>query len=103
MAGSLFENHVIADIYKKELHKKSRAELYYYRTTKGLEVDLIIDRKIRREFIEIKLNATFNHKWLKPIELLKSKEDMGYLLYPGKPQNYLEGILVMNYVDYAKI
>ncbi len=38
-----------------------------------------------------------------PIELLKSKEDMGYLLYPGKPENYLEGIFVMNYVDYAKI
>lgn len=101
MAGSLFENYVIADIYKKELHMKSHAELYYYRTSKGLEVDLIIDRKTRRDFIEIKLNSTLNFRWLKPIEELKTGEDRGILLYPGKSQAYTNSIHVMNYLDYC--
>lgn len=101
MAGSLFENYVIADIYKRELHTKSHAELYYYRTSKGLEVDLIIDRKTRREFIEIKLNATLNFKWLRPIETLKTAADLGFLLYPGKPQDYVKDIQIMNYLKYC--
>jgi hypothetical protein len=101
MAGSLFENYIIADIYKRELHTKSHAELYYYRTDRGLEVDLIIDRKTRREFIEIKLNATLNFNWFKPIEELKATEDQGILLYSGKPQAYTDNIQAMNYLDYC--
>jgi hypothetical protein len=64
-------------------------------------VDLIIDRKTRREFIEIKLNATLNFNWFKPIEELKATEDQGILLYSGKPQAYTDNIQAMNYLDYC--
>ncbi len=100
MAGSLFENYVIADLYKKELHTKSNAELYYYRVHQGIEIDLIIDRKSMREWIEIKHSATFNIHWLKAIETLILPEDRGFLLYTGKPQPYTKQIQIMNYVDY---
>lgn len=101
MAGSLFENYVIADLYKKELHTKSNAELYYYRVHQGIEIDLIIDRKSTKEWIEIKHSSTFNIHWLKSIETLISKQDHGFLLYTGKPQPYTKQIQVMNYADYS--
>jgi uncharacterized protein len=105
MAGSLFENYVIADIYKKELHTKSNAELYYYRVHQGIEIDLIIDRKFSKEWIEIKHSSTFNMHWLKSIETLIStkdpKLDQGFLLYTGKPQPYTKQIKIMNYAAYA--
>ena len=54
MAGALFENYVIADIYKKIKHRKLNFDLYYFRTNHGIEVDLIVDKKHSKEFIEIK-------------------------------------------------
>lgn len=102
MAGSLFENGVIADIYKNQLHHKTHTDLYYFRTHSGLEVDLILDRKSSRDFIEIKLNSTFSTRWLKPMEDIMSTTDKGYLLYPGQAQPYTPNIQILNYVDYCR-
>ena len=54
MAGSIFENYIISEILKKEIHAKTNAELFYLRTSSMLEIDLIIDRKQYKEMIEIK-------------------------------------------------
>lgn len=83
MAGSLFENYVISEIMKKETHANSHAELFYYRTSGGMEVDLIIDRKNHRELIEIKSGETFRPKMLWAMESLLEKSDNGWLLYNG--------------------
>ena len=48
MKGAIFENYIIAEIFKKEKHIKSHADFYYYRTSAGDEVDLIIDHKTHR-------------------------------------------------------
>lgn len=68
MAGSIFENHIVSEIIKKELHNKTLAEIYYLRTTNGIEIDLIIDRKRYKEFIEIKNSETFLPKMVKPMK-----------------------------------
>jgi len=101
MAGSIFENFVIADIYKNELHRKSHHDLYYIRTHNGVEVDLVVDRNSYREFIEIKLNSTFNHRWVKPMEQFITEKDKGYLLYSGNQQPYTQQIQIINYLDYC--
>lgn len=102
LLGSLFENYMVSEILKREIHLKSHAELYFYRTSNGEEVDLIIDRKQRREFIEIKAGETFTPKMSRAIENLCDKESTGYLLYRGKSVPYLPTIHVMNYQDYLK-
>ena len=100
MAGSLFENYVIADLYKDALHRKTHTELYYLRTHSGVEIDLIIDHKSFREFIEIKLSATFNHHWLKPMEsFLTDPKDQGVLLYTGQDLAYTPSIQVQHYLS----
>ncbi|HTM64623.1 MAG TPA: ATP-binding protein [Gammaproteobacteria bacterium] len=100
MLGSIFENYIISDILKRELHNKSHAELFYFRSSNGEEIDLIIDRKQTRELIEIKAGETFTPRMSKEIEKLKDQNDVGYLLYRGKSMEYLPDIHIMNYQNY---
>jgi uncharacterized protein len=100
MLGNLFENYLVSDILKREMHNKSHAELYFYRSSNGEEIDLIIDRKQTRELIEIKAGETFTPRMTKEIEKLKGQNTRGYLLYRGKTIPYLPEVNVMNYKEY---
>lgn len=100
MSGALFENYVIAEILKKEMHDNTDASLYYYRTSNGVEVDLIVDRKQYREWIEIKKTATFHPRITNPIESLMSENDKGYLLFQGQETPYLPNVFVIPFEKY---
>ena len=102
MAGSIFENHVVSEILKKELHQKSLAELFYLRTSHGVEVDLIIDRKQKKELIEIKKISTFKIKMADGIKQFLEPQDQGFLLYNGEDYSYKDNIKVINYTSYLK-
>ncbi len=98
--GPLFENYLIAEIYKRELHTKSGSELFYYRTSNGVEVDLIIDQKDSRDFIEIKATQTFHVGHIRSLELLKKKKERGILLYQGKTLPYSDNISIVFFQEY---
>lgn len=102
MAGAIFENYVISEIFKREVHAKSFAELFYYRTSKGDEVDLIVDRKTTKEIFEIKLNSTFTPRMVGQLNDLLAKEpgSKGYLLYTGETLPYSANIRLFNFSEY---
>jgi len=100
MAGSLFENYIVSEILKKELHNKTMAEIYYLRTSNGVEVDLIIDRKNRKEFIEIKNSQTFTPRMLAAMNEFIEKDDKGYLIYRGENFAYSPPVKIINYQNY---
>lgn len=100
MKGSIFENYVIADIIKKEMHRKSHAEFYYYRTSNGEEVDLIVDYKTHRELIEIKCSHTFHPRMIRQIDKIIEKNDSGMVLYCGKTMPYGTDLKIVNYQEY---
>jgi len=100
MAGALFENYVIAEIYKHELLDPSHKQLCYYRTNHGEEIDLIIDRSNRKEVFEIKNTHTFKASMIKQLKQLWEPSDKGYLLYNGKKLDVDPHIKVINYHDY---
>jgi uncharacterized protein len=100
LAGSLFENYIISEIMKKEIHQDTHAELFYFRSSNGLEIDLIIDRKKSRELIEIKNCETFRPKILATIATIFETNDSGNLLYCGKDLPYSKTIKVSNYKNY---
>ncbi len=102
MSGSLFENYIVSEILKKEKHQNSHAELFYFRTTNGSEVDFIIDRKRYKEIIEIKNTETFRPKMIKTVESLLEKDDRGYLLYCGKDIPFDKNIDILNYKKYLE-
>ena len=101
--GPLFENYVISEIYKKELHLRSSAELFYYRTSNGVEIDLIIDRKPNHQFIEIKASQTYRHEMTRSLLQLKNNKDQAFLLYRGKPVESTPGLRIVNYRSFLEV
>jgi predicted AAA+ superfamily ATPase len=101
MCGPIFENFVISEIMKKMKHSNNKANLFFYRTNHGVEIDLIVDRKLDRDLIEIKYSETFKPSMAKAIEgLMAKKNQKGYVLYNGRDINYSERILAINYKSY---
>ncbi len=99
LAGPLFENYVISEIYKKELHTASDASLYYLRTQDKSEVDLIIDRKNKQEWFEIKKSSTLKTDMLKTLKSYQEEADQSFLIYQGKKESY-QGIQIIPFEDY---
>lgn len=56
--GSIFENMVIMEKMKHYAEKGERPPLYFYRTSKGQEVDLLIDQGDHLDAYEIKFSST---------------------------------------------
>ncbi len=102
MAGSLFENYIISEVTKRELHQKSNAELFYYRTNHGVEVDLIIDRKQNKEFIEIKSTETYTARMKSAVAGLVGEEDKAFLIYKGETLNLDPVVQIVNYKQYLQ-
>lgn len=98
--GSLFENYVVAEIYKKELHTRTGADLFYFRESNGNEIDLIIDRKLRREYIEVKASHTFRTDMARTLTKFKNAGEQGYVIYQGKEIESSSDLKIVNYKSY---
>jgi predicted AAA+ superfamily ATPase len=106
LTGAIFENFVIAEIYKKSLHAKSNTELYYLRANNNNEIDLIVDKAQNRQFIEIKSLQTLKVKMLQQLSLFKTEESKSssnteaILLYQGDSRPDYDNIKIRNFADY---
>lgn len=103
MAGSIFENYIIAEIVKKESHCGGKSQFYFLQTSHGTEIDLIINRPQSREFIEIKNSYTFRPQMVKTLEKTLPDQQKGYLVYRGANMPYHELVSIVNYDDFLKI
>lgn len=99
LSGALFENYVISEIYKKELHLAQDSDIFYYRTQDKAEIDLIIDRKSKREMIEIKKSATLKPDHLRTLKMYQTQIDQSFLIYQGRKDS-IDNIKVLPYDEY---
>lgn len=67
LRGGLYENLVIVDLLKRSLNRASDDRFWFYRDSKGHEVDLVIERGTRLVPIEIKSAATFDDSFVRGI------------------------------------
>lgn len=102
MCGAIFENYIVAEIMKNHLHRKTDVELFYYRTSSGDEIDLIVDYKKRKDLIEIKHSSTSKTSMFETMKKIITADDNGYLLYNGKEFPYAKNIKAINYQDYLQ-
>jgi predicted AAA+ superfamily ATPase len=65
LRGSLFENLVIAEALKYRFNQGKRSNLYFYRDSKGNEVDLILTNEPDLFPIEIKAGMTITRDYFK--------------------------------------
>ncbi len=99
LKGPVFENYIVSEVLKRELHARTHAELYYLRTSNAEEIDLIIDRKKTKELIEIKASETFHPRMSKTLDKFLEKGDKGLVIYQGKARQH-DPVTVVNYKDY---
>ena len=71
MGGALFEGLVISEAIKIFSAKGKRADLFFWRSHDGLEVDLIIQIGTKLFPVEIKLTATPGIKHVEPLNKFK--------------------------------
>ncbi len=72
-AGHLFENMVVMEKIKRFAEKGARAPCYFYRTSAGLEVDLLVDLGDRFEAYEIKFSSSPNAEMTRALVQFKSE------------------------------
>ncbi len=72
MAGAMFENYVISEIYKSYANSgiETRSRLAYYRDNNGKEIDLMIIENGKLYPVEIKMNADPGKNALKNFSVL---------------------------------
>ncbi|MDE2798121.1 MAG: ATP-binding protein, partial [Gemmatimonadota bacterium] len=100
MAGALFENYILSQVLKHHKHTNRRSEFYFYRTSHGVEVNLVIDMGQTRHFVEIKKTATFRPRLIKTLNTLASQADTATLIYQGDTLPDYGNIRICNWSNY---
>ncbi len=65
--GSLFENLIIADAYKRTYHLGSRPLYNFFRDSNGKEIDLVLETPSKTQLWEIKATETFHPRLIRPL------------------------------------
>ena len=99
LAGAMFENYIVSEVIKKELHQATQADLYFLRTQDKSEIDLIVDRKQSKDFIEIKKSASFSPRMATALKKYAIGKCRKIILYNGEAYRYGD-VEVINYKDY---
>ncbi|MFN8359486.1 MAG: ATP-binding protein [Candidatus Kapaibacterium sp.] len=86
--GALFENYVVNELLKHKFNTGSPVNLYYWRDSLGVEIDILLDTGRTLYPIEIKASETFQESHLKPMQQWQriSKITRGLLLYDGEQE-----------------
>jgi predicted AAA+ superfamily ATPase len=101
LRGAIFENWVVVETLKSFLNTGAEAPLYFWRDSKGNEVDLIIDRGDTLEPIEVKSTSTFHPSLtdgLRNFNALR-KRPGGTLRYAGDTSFSFQGIDIRSWRD----
>jgi predicted AAA+ superfamily ATPase len=91
LRGAIFESWVVAEVYKSLVHNGVQPGLFHYRETRGLEIDLLIDRGDQFDAVEIKSAATAAAGFFKNLqrfsdrmkEAAPSRTIKSYVVYGG--------------------
>lgn len=90
MGGAIFETAVITEVFKTLTHRGEEPALYFWRTARGEEVDLVVDTGAQLIPVEIKLTATPNPGMANGIvafqQALETKAGAGWVVHPGEMQ-----------------
>ena len=84
---ALFENLVVLEFFKANLHAGRSAELFYWRDNNGLEVDLIFEHQGAVQAVEIKSGSSYLPEWrrsLRKWQGLAQAQSTPWLVYGGE-------------------
>jgi uncharacterized protein len=97
LKGNIFENYIISELIKTELHLKTNTGYYFIRTSNGEEIDFVVIKNGIPHYYEIKSSYTFKLSMLKGIESLIGEKEIGSIIYRGKDLKIKNKYTIYNY------
>jgi len=106
--GALFENLVISEIIKYQMHKGRRPSVYYWRESNGVEIDCIVESSHGEMVVlEIKGGQTYNVDYLRNLKLFPSAEVKGnvkkLVIYTGHNKSTIRDIEVITWEEFSSV
>lgn len=87
MGGAIMETAVVSEIIKSLTHRGFDPQVYFWRTTAGTEVDIVVADGTRLVPIEVKLSATPRAGMASAVKTFQNdfgdKAIAGYVVHPG--------------------
>jgi hypothetical protein len=104
--GALFENLVISEIVKSQVHRGKRPSVWYWRESNGLEIDCIVGKGGNRiDALEIKAGQTFNSDYLKNLKSFPGgsvdQQIKKTVVYRGGESTVAGEIEVLSWTDFT--
>ncbi len=101
LRGSLFENMIVVEYFKRRYNKGLDARCFYFRDNHGNEIDLVIPSGNKLESVEIKSSQTYHTSFLKGLnffnkvypERCKNK----LLIYDGDDIGEINDTMILNF------
>ncbi len=88
MGGHIMETAVVSEVYKTLAHRGEEPNLYFWRTSSGTEVDLVLEAGNHLVPVEIKLSATPRAAFGDSIRVFRNEYPgralPGYVVHPGE-------------------
>ncbi|NCC52169.1 MAG: ATP-binding protein [Spartobacteria bacterium] len=106
LVGSIFENLVVIEALKTRYNKGRMPDMYFFRDSRGNEIDLVLQEGRQLVAAEIKSAATFTAKLLKNLKqfhLLAKDVKGSYLIYNGETYNLSDGFHAINFRETCTI
>jgi hypothetical protein len=105
MGGAILETLVISEITKTLLHRGIEPQIYFWRTSTGAEVDLLVETGGEIVPLEVKLSSTPKPSMAAGIHALRDdlgekKVRPGYVVHPGNSRLPLgRGVMALPFCD----
>ena len=94
---------IVVDLLKQRLNQGLAPDMYYMRTSNGVEVDVVQENEGKLDLYEIKSGATFNKEMAKNLLTLRATigDEIGLqtVIYAGHTASLAEGIQYKNFKD----
>ena len=106
--GALFENLVISEIMKNQVHGGKFPSIYYWRESNGNEIDCVIEKSADEIILlEIKAGQTYNSDYIKNLNRFPVSEFHGItkkcLIYSGKETSSMSGVQIFAWEKFASL
>jgi Predicted ATPase (AAA+ superfamily) len=92
LRGAIFENFIIADMYKQFYNSAKTPALYFWRDSHGHEVDCIVEKGTTILPVEIKSGMTLDKRFIEGITYWQelSGQTQGMLVYGGDDELHVK-------------
>ena len=105
LRGNLFENVIVSDVLKAHLNANKTPQLFYTRTEKGVEIDLIVKKEDALYPFEIKTSMTPNRSFSRHLLSFVAAEPNARspkIIYTGQSYAQYNGVEYVNFKEVQK-